>query len=92
MMRLVVPIVEKKLLVMMQKLRIKGISFGGKMRQGTGKGEIMSEWNEELDNDEETLDAVWCVDSESGMEALIDRKTNKVIAIKRDGKITEPNS
>ncbi len=28
---------------------------------------------------EETLDAVWVVDSETGQEVLIDRKRNKII-------------
>lgn len=28
---------------------------------------------------DETMDAVWCVDSETGKKVLIDRKTNKVI-------------
>lgn len=27
----------------------------------------------------ETLDAVWCIDSETGHKVLMDRKTNKVI-------------
>ncbi len=36
----------------------------------------MAEWNEE------TLDAVWCVESETGKQVLIDRKTNKIIISK----------
>lgn len=33
-------------------------------------------------NDDSTLEAVWCKDSESGIEYLIDRKTNKIIQIR----------
>ncbi len=36
-----------------------------------------------MTNVDETLDAIWCVDSETGQEVLIDRKTNEVI-MRRD--------
>lgn len=37
---------------------------------------------------DKTLDAVWCVDSETGEKVLMDRQTNQVIARKdRDGRI-----
>ena len=37
-----------------------------------------------------TLDAVWCVNSETGEKVLMDRQTNEVIARKdRDGKIIQ---
>lgn len=39
--------------------------------------------------DDSTLDAQWCVDSETGEEYLIDRKTNQIIARRdwRQGRI-----
>lgn len=40
----------------------------------------------------ETLDAVWCVDSETGIETLLHVPTGKVLAQKIDGKIVEPKS
>ncbi len=32
-----------------------------------------------MDESEKTLDAVWCIDSETGEKVLIDRLTNKTI-------------
>ncbi len=36
------------------------------------------EWSDSFDP-EKTLDAVWCVDSETGERCLIDRKTSQII-------------
>lgn len=33
----------------------------------------------QVDDIEKTLDAVWCVDSETGEDVLMDRRTNKII-------------
>lgn len=38
-------------------------------------------------DDDKTLDAVWCWDSENGEEVLINRKTNKIIARRINGQI-----
>lgn len=39
----------------------------------------------------ERLEAVWCKDSETSEEVLIDQFTNKIIARRdKDGKICEP--
>ncbi len=37
------------------------------------------------------LRALWCVDSETGEEYLVDIDTNTVIAKRRDGKIIDPS-
>ncbi len=37
------------------------------------------------------LRALWCVDSESGEEYLVDIDTNTVIAKRRNGKIVDPS-
>lgn len=37
--------------------------------------------DKKLDLDK-TLDAIWCVDSETGQHVLIDRQTNEIIARK----------
>lgn len=40
---------------------------------------------------DKTLDAVWCVDSETGRQVLIDRQTNEIIAEKLpNGELKEP--
>lgn len=37
-------------------------------------------------SDDSTLDAIWCIDSETGRKYLIDRKTNKIVAeMDKDG-------
>ncbi len=36
------------------------------------------------------LRALWCTDSETGEECLIDLDTKTIIAKKRDGKIVDP--
>jgi len=42
--------------------------------------------------DDETLNAVWCIDSETGRKLLMDRNTNKPIAEMIDDKIVEVQS
>ncbi len=37
------------------------------------------------------LRALWCVDSETGEECLVDLDTNTIIAKRRDGKIVDPS-
>lgn len=41
-------------------------------------------------NDPTILSAMWCKDSETGEEILLDLKTSKVIAKRVDGKIIDP--
>lgn len=46
--------------------------------------------DEQKPDQDERIYAVWCYDSETGEQALIDRKTNKIIARKdKDGNIKE---
>lgn len=37
-------------------------------------------------NPEDTLDAVWCVDSETGKRYLLGRKTSQIIATEKEMK------
>ncbi len=37
------------------------------------------------------LRALWCVDSDTGDEVLIDIDTNTIVAKRRDGKIIDPS-
>lgn len=42
---------------------------------------------------EQHINALWCVDSETGIEYLIDLETNKKLLQRMNGKITEvPNN
>ncbi len=43
-----------------------------------------------MDDIEATLDAIWCVDSETGQEVLINRRTNEII-MRRDRTWKEQN-
>lgn len=43
-------------------------------------------------NPDETMDAVWCVDSETSERVLMDRKTNKeIVRLPRNSKSLEDN-
>lgn len=41
--------------------------------------------------DDNTLNAAWYIDNETGREVLVDLKTKKIIARKVDGNIVEPS-
>jgi hypothetical protein len=43
-----------------------------------------------MDNTDKHINAVWCVNSETGEEVLIDRETNAIVAVKdKDGVIKD---
>jgi hypothetical protein len=44
----------------------------------------------EYDTHRGIIRAVWCVDSESGIEYLINLRTNEILLKRVDGKLVEP--